>query len=85
MTYANVFTGIVPGRCLRVYLAPNARPELLPEAEARHERTLEAVSSRPWLGGAWECLERLHGGFPTVLARYHYRHAACGLLVGAMS
>jgi transposase len=25
----------------------NARPELLPEAGARHERTLEAVSSRP--------------------------------------
>jgi hypothetical protein len=32
------------------FLTPNARPELLPEAEARHERTLEAVSSRPWLG-----------------------------------
>src|SRR5438132_7550597 len=28
---------------------PNARPELLPEAGARHERTLEAVSSRPLL------------------------------------
>jgi hypothetical protein len=27
----------------------NARPELLPEAEARHERTLEAVSSMPRL------------------------------------
>jgi hypothetical protein len=26
----------------------NARPELLPEAGARHERTLEAVSSRPF-------------------------------------
>jgi hypothetical protein len=26
---------------------PNAEPELLPEAGARHERTLEAVSSRP--------------------------------------
>jgi len=26
---------------------PNARPELLPEAEARYERTLEAVSSKP--------------------------------------
>ena len=29
----------------------NARPELLPEAGATEERTLEAVSSRPWLGG----------------------------------
>jgi hypothetical protein len=29
---------------------PNARPELLPEAGARHERTLEAVSSRPFIG-----------------------------------
>jgi hypothetical protein len=29
---------------------PNARPELLLEAGARHERTLEAVSSRPLLG-----------------------------------
>jgi len=28
----------------------NARPELLPEAEARHGRTLEAVSSRPLFG-----------------------------------
>ena len=28
----------------------NARPELRLEAGARHERTLEAVSSRPWLG-----------------------------------
>jgi hypothetical protein len=28
----------------------NARPELLPEAGARHERTLEAVSSRPFIG-----------------------------------
>jgi len=28
----------------------SAGPELLPEAEARHERTLEAVSSRPLLG-----------------------------------
>ena len=28
-----------------------ARPELLLEAGARHERTLEAVSSRPLLGG----------------------------------
>jgi hypothetical protein len=27
----------------------NARPELLLEAEARHERTLEAISSGPWL------------------------------------
>jgi hypothetical protein len=31
-------------------LAPNAKPELLPEAGARHERTLAAVSSRPWFG-----------------------------------
>jgi hypothetical protein len=28
----------------------NAKPELLPEAGARHERTLAAVSSRPWFG-----------------------------------
>jgi hypothetical protein len=28
----------------------NARPELLPEAGATQERTLEAVSSRPWFG-----------------------------------
>src|SRR5262245_26021872 len=28
-------------------LLPNARPELLPEAEARHERTLEAVRCKP--------------------------------------
>ena len=28
----------------------NARPELLPEAEARDERTLVAVSSRPLFG-----------------------------------
>jgi len=31
-------------------LRSNARPELLPEAGARHERTLKAVSSRPLLG-----------------------------------
>jgi hypothetical protein len=30
---------------------PNARYELLPEADARHERTLEAVSSIPLLDG----------------------------------
>ena len=38
---------------------PNARPELLPEAGARHERTLEAVSSRPLFGsgyGSQKCL-----------------------------
>jgi hypothetical protein len=29
---------------------PNASPELLPEAGARDERSLEAVSSRPLLG-----------------------------------
>ena len=29
---------------------PNARHELLPEAGARHERTLEAVSSMPLFG-----------------------------------
>jgi hypothetical protein len=33
-----------------VPVAPNAGPELRLEAGARHERTLEAVSSRPWLG-----------------------------------
>jgi hypothetical protein len=32
---------------------PNARPELLPEVDARHERTLLAVSSRPLFGA--EC------------------------------
>jgi hypothetical protein len=31
----------------------NARPELLPEAGARDERTLEAVSSRPLFGAGW--------------------------------
>jgi hypothetical protein len=31
---------------------PNAGPELLPEAGVRNERTLLAVSSRPWLGAA---------------------------------
>jgi hypothetical protein len=29
--------------------APNAEPELLLEEGATEERTLEAVSSRPWL------------------------------------
>src|SRR5262252_2967615 len=29
---------------------PNAGPELRLKAGARHERTLEAVSSRPWFG-----------------------------------
>jgi hypothetical protein len=40
---------------------PNARPELLPEAGARHERTLEAVSSRPWfgVGYAWGTISKL--------------------------
>ena len=33
--------------CLR---PPNARAQLLPEAGARHERTLEAVGSMPWFG-----------------------------------
>ena len=31
-------------------MKPNAWPELLPEADARDERTLEAVSSRPLFG-----------------------------------
>ena len=31
-------------------LAPNAGPELLLEAEARHERTLEAVGCRRFIG-----------------------------------
>jgi hypothetical protein len=36
---------------LRVFVVgPNARPELLLEAGARHERTLEAVSSTPLFG-----------------------------------
>ena len=39
-------------------MTPNAGPELRLEAGARHERTLEAVSSRPWLGGS---------GFPSTL------------------
>jgi hypothetical protein len=33
---------------------PNARPELLPEADATQERTLEAVSSRPLFGLDWK-------------------------------
>jgi hypothetical protein len=38
----------------RYFWKPNARPELLPEAGARNERTLEAVSSRPLFGAvAW--------------------------------
>ena len=32
----------------------NAKPELLPEAGATKERTLEAVSSRPLFGQAWD-------------------------------
>jgi hypothetical protein len=40
-------------RSYRTQDGPNARYELLPEAGARHERTLEAVSSRPMLG--WVC------------------------------
>jgi hypothetical protein len=35
---------------------PNARLHLLPEAGARHERTLEAVRCKPWFG--W--LRRFH-------------------------
>jgi hypothetical protein len=43
-----------PKKTLRgTEFAPNAGPELLPEAGARHERALEAVSSRPMLG--WVC------------------------------
>src|SRR5262245_55451300 len=59
---------------------PNASLHLLPEAAATQERRLEAVRCKALLGGARECLELLHGGFPTVLACYHSRHAACGLL-----
>jgi hypothetical protein len=40
----------IPSEKARDFLKPNARPELLPEAEARHERTLAAVSSRPFIG-----------------------------------
>jgi hypothetical protein len=39
----------------------NAKPELLPEAGVRYERTLEAVSSRPLFGTALDLV-----GFPTV-------------------
>ncbi len=31
-------------------MRPNAGCQLLPKAEARNERTLEAVSCTPWLG-----------------------------------
>ena len=33
---------------------PNAGRQLLPEAGARHEQTLEAVSCTPWLGAGYE-------------------------------
>ena len=47
--------------------APNARAHLLPEAGARHERTLEGVGSRPWFGKdlAWM------SGFPTTRREPH--------------
>src|SRR5262249_46004630 len=32
---------------------PSAGHEPLPEAGARHERTLEAASCAPWFGGGW--------------------------------
>jgi hypothetical protein len=42
----------IPGRnppiATWVLILANAGPELMPEAGARDERTLEAVSSRPW-------------------------------------
>ena len=43
---------------LLVGRAPNARHELLPKAEARNERTLEAVSSMPLLGWAFRAMAR---------------------------
>jgi hypothetical protein len=45
-------------------VAPNARPELLPEAGA--QRTLEAVSSRPLFGA--EC--HTNGGPPLLPGPY---------------
>jgi hypothetical protein len=41
---------------------PNARYELLPGAGARHERTLEAVSSVPLLGDVLLLKQGLSGG-----------------------
>jgi hypothetical protein len=48
-------------------MQPNAGPQALPEAEARHERTLEAVRCSAWFGagldaddGAASCLPRAH-------------------------
>jgi hypothetical protein len=35
---------------MSIFPGPNARPELLPEADATQEWTLEAVSSRPLFG-----------------------------------
>ena len=46
----------------------NARSELLPEAGARHERTLEAVSSRPLLGRNWHRMAPWHP-FPSAAPR----------------
>jgi hypothetical protein len=39
-------------RTNQVYQKPNARCQPLPEAEARDERTLEAVGCTPWFGVA---------------------------------
>jgi hypothetical protein len=44
-------------------LAANARYELLPEAGARDERTLEAVSSMPLLGDVFRFLLDVRGCF----------------------
>ena len=49
-----------------------ARPELLPEAEARHVQRLEAVSSRPWFGLAWATIAALPLSGATC-AHAHYR------------
>jgi hypothetical protein len=45
----------------------NAGPELQPEAGARHDRTLEVVSSRPLLGAGsatdFRCASLVYDGF----------------------
>src|SRR2546426_8517805 len=52
---------------LTAAIPPNARHELLPEAGARHERTLEAVSSMPLFGCGTPVGPRFARGFPLLL------------------
>jgi hypothetical protein len=69
-------------------LASNARPELLPEAGARHERTLEAVSCSPMLGEGCPGVEhpqpaspfqrRCYSAAPRNSKNHSYRCFACG-------